>query len=209
MGEGAIRGWRARIKARVQDSLMGFVDELRPQTVGRASGRVLEVGFGTGRNLEHYGGEVERLVALDPLETRGASAVEGRIARARFPVERAVAAAGGELPFETASFDCVLTTWTLCSIRRPQDALAEMRRVLKPGGYYLFVEHGRGPSPRVARWQERLNPLWSRVMDGCNLDRPIDRLVEDAGFSLVALERFRHRGPALLAHMYRGVATSR
>lgn len=209
MGDEAIGSWRARVKTRVQDSLMRFVDELRPQTVTQASGRVLEVGFGTGRNLEHYGPGVERLVALDPLDTRGASVVEQRILRARFPVERAITAASGELPFDSASFDCVLTTWTLCSIRGPLATLAEMRRVLKPGGRYLFVEHGRAPTPRLARWQERVNPLWCRVMDGCNLDRPIDGLVEDAGFSLVALERFRHRGPALLAHMYRGVAVPR
>jgi ubiquinone/menaquinone biosynthesis C-methylase UbiE len=82
-----------------------------------------------------------------------------------------------------------------------------MRRVLKPGGRYVFIEHGRAPSAGTARWQDRLNPLWRRIADGCNMNRPIDRLVEQGGFRLSGLERFRHEGPSVLAHMYRGVAT--
>ena len=82
-----------------------------------------------------------------------------------------------------------------------------MRRILKPGGRYLFIEHGRSPRSRTERWQDRLNPVWRRLMDGCNINRRIDALVENAGFSLVSLDRFQHKGPSLLAYMYRGVAT--
>lgn len=199
-------GLREQLKPRIQDFAMRFMDELRPAIVGAAAGSVLEVGFGTARNLEHYGSDVERLTGLDPMRTQGVGAVEERIGRAPFPVERTVLRADGELPFDAGRFDCVVTTWTLCSIPEPATALAEMRRVLKPGGRYLFIEHGRSSRPSTVRWQDRLNPIWRRVMDGCNINRPIDQLVEAAGFTLASLDRFQHRGPAVLAHMYRGVA---
>lgn len=200
------KGLRERLELRIQDLMMRFMDELRPQTVEAAAGKVLEVGFGTGRNLPYYDTGIVELTGLDPLDTAGVRAVEERIARASFPVERVGLASGDRLPFEDERFDSIVTTWTLCSIPDPNRSLVEMRRVLKPGGRFLFIEHGRSPRPGVERWQDRLNPLWRRLMNGCNINRRIDRLVEDAGFSLVSLERFRHRGPALLAYMYRGVA---
>jgi len=199
-------GLRERLGARIQDFAMSFMDELRPETVGAAAGSVLEVGLGTARNLEHYGSGVARLTGLDPMRTEGIGAVDERIARAPFPVERTVLRADGELPFDARRFDCAVTTWTLCSIADPKAALAEMRRVLKPGGRYLFIEHGRSSRPSTVRWQDRLNPIWRRLMDGCNTNRPIDQLVESAGFTLTSLDRFQHKGPAVLAHMYRGVA---
>ena len=201
------KGLRERLKPSLQDFMMRFMDELRPQTIGEAAGCVLEVGFGTGRNLVHYGAEVEKLIAIDPMNTEGVRTVEDRIARAPFPFERASLTSSDGLPFEAAHFDCIVTTWTLCSISDPHRVLVEMRRVLKPSGRYLFVEHGRGPRPSTERWQDRLNPIWCRLTGGCNINRRIDRLVEDAGFSLVSLDRFQHKGPALLASMYRGVAS--
>ena len=81
-----------------------------------------------------------------------------------------------------------------------------MRRVLKPGGRYVFIEHGRSARASTARWQDRVNPIWSRLADGCNINRPIDPLVESAGFSLASLDRFQYKGPSMLAQMYRGVA---
>jgi SAM-dependent methyltransferase len=199
-------GLRDRLKPRIQDFAMRFMDELRPETVGAAKGNVLEVGFGTARNLAHYGAGVEQLTGLDPMRTQGVRAVEERIARARFPVERIVLHADVELPFDAGRFDCIVSTWTLCSIPDPAASLAELRRVLRPGGRYLFIEHGRSSRPSTVHWQDRLNPVWRRVMDGCNINRPIDRL-ESAGFSLTSLQRFQHKGPSVLAHMYRGVAT--
>jgi len=200
-------GLRALLKPRIQDFAMRFMDELRPDTVGAATGEVLEVGFGTARNLEHYGAGVVRVTGLDPMSTQGVRAIEERIARAPFPVERAVLSADRELPFDTGRFDCVVTTFTLCSIPEAEPALAEMHRVLRPGGRYVFIEHGRAESADTARWQDRLNPIWRRMADGCNINRSIDRLVETAGFSLTSLDRFRYRGPGILAQMYRGIAT--
>ena len=200
-------GLRELLKPRIQDFAMRFMDELRPETVGEAGGDVLEVGFGTARNLEHYGSGVARVTGLDPMSTEGVAPIDARIARAPFPVERAVLRADRELPFDSGRFDCVVTTFTLCSIPEPDAALAEMRRVLRPGGRYVFIEHGRAERESTARWQDRLNPIWRRVMDGCNINRRVDQLVEQAGFSLASLVRFRYRGPSVLAQMYRGVAT--
>ena len=200
-------GLRERLKPRIQDFAMRFMDDLRPETVAVAGGDVLEVGFGTARNLEHYGPRVVRVTGVDPMSTEGVAPIDARIARARFPVERTVLRADRELPFDSGRFDCVVTTFTLCSIPEPDAALAEMRRVLKPGGRYVFIEHGRAERDSTARWQDRLNPIWRVVMDGCNINRRMDRLVEQAGFSLASLDRFRYRGPSVLAQMYRGVAT--
>lgn len=194
------------IKPRLQDWMMGFMDEMRPATVGQADGEVLEVGFGTGRNLRLYPSSVKSVTGLDPMVTEGVPAVDARVAEARFPVIRTALPADGELPFDAGRFDCVVTTWTLCSIPDAAAALREMRRVLKPRGRYLFIEHGKSERESTARWQDRVNPIWNRISDGCNINRPIDRIVADAGFELTTIERFRGKGPGLFAQMYRGVA---
>ena len=199
-----IRDWLA---PRLLDWMMRSVDDLRPETISLADGEVLEVGFGTALNLRHYGEGVASVTGVDPMPTEGLALVEQRIQAVRFPVKRTVLRADGQLPFDTGRFDCVLTTWTLCSIPDPMVALAEMRRVLKPGGRYLFIEHGRSDRPRTARWQDRLNPLWRRLMGGCNMNRPIDALVAQGGFQLTSMDRFDAPGPPVLASMVRGVAT--
>jgi len=202
-----VSGFRNRIKPRIQDWMMAFMSDLRPETVAKLSGDVLEVGFGTGLNLEHCPPSVTKLTGLDPLVTDAiGDRLSERIAAVPFPVERAQLRADDELPFEDARFDCVMTTWTLCSIDDPEAALAEMRRVLRPGGHYVFVEHGRSDDARTAVWQDRINPYWRRMADGCNINRPIDRLVAGMGFDLVEMNRFRHKGPGIIAQMYRGVA---
>ncbi len=198
-----IREW---IAPRLQDRVMRIFDELRPEAVAPVHGEVLEVGFGTALNLEHFGDRVSSVTGLDPMTTDGVPAIEQRISEARFPVHRTVLRADGELPFDAGRFDCVLTTWTLCSIPDPQRALAEMRRVLAPGGHYVFIEHGLSSDSRTARWQHRLNPIWRRLSGGCNMDRRMDELIERAGFELVSLDRFRGPAPGLLASMYRGMA---
>jgi ubiquinone/menaquinone biosynthesis C-methylase UbiE len=186
---------------------MRGMDDLRPETVTTAHGDVLEIGFGTGRNLRHYASSVTSVSGVDPMVTHGVGPVERRIEKAPFRVERIPLSADRTLPFDAGRFDCVVTTWTLCSIPDADAALSEMRRVLKPGGRYLFIEHGLGRDERTIRWQERLNPLWSRLTEGCNINRRIDELVERAGFELASIDEFRGKGPSIVSHLYRGVAT--
>jgi ubiquinone/menaquinone biosynthesis C-methylase UbiE len=164
------------------------------------------VGFGTGLNLDFYPKAVTSLVGLEPELPEHLAAMEERIARSAFPVDLCEVRADRDLPFDAGRFDCVVSTWTLCSIPDATRALAELKRVLKPGGAFLFIEHGRAPDASTARWQDRLNPAWRRIAGGCNMNRPIDRILEGAGFELAGLERFRHKGPGLLAQMYRGLA---
>lgn len=197
---------RAQLRGRLLDWVMRQMNELRPEALEGAEGEVLEVGFGTGLNLPVYPPSVKKVVGLDPNAADGLPALEERVRAAPFEVERCSLRADGALPFDAGRFDTVVTTWTLCSIPDHRRALEEMRRVLRPGGRYLFIEHGRAPTEGTARWQDRVNPLWRRFTGGCNMNRPIDRLVQEAGFELAGLERFRHTGPALLAHMYRGTA---
>lgn len=185
---------------------MRQMNPLRPDTAGLAEGDVLEVGFGTGLNLEYYGPAVKSLVGLDPMDVADVTAVQNRIDGMAFPIERRTLRADGGLPFDSGRFDTIVTTWTLCSIPDVEPALAEMRRVLKPDGRYLFIEHGRADGASTAAWQDRINPIWNRVCDGCNINRKIDRLVEGGGFRLERLDRFRAQGPAIAAAMYRGVA---
>jgi ubiquinone/menaquinone biosynthesis C-methylase UbiE len=152
----------------------------RKEVVARARGRVLEVGIGTGLNLAHYDkSRVTRIVGLDPaLEMQGLA--RRRMRRAGLDVEL-VALSAEHIPLADASVDSIVMTYTLCSIEDPRAALAEMRRVLAPGGMLLFSEHGLAPEESVRRWQRRLQPHWSRIAGGCHLDRDIPALLEEAG----------------------------
>jgi ubiquinone/menaquinone biosynthesis C-methylase UbiE len=197
---------RDRIKPWAQDLAMRFMDDLRRDAVVGARGDVLEIGFGTGLNLRHYPSEVRSVWGIDPMATEGVGPVERRIAQAPFPVERSSVRADDQLPFDSGRFDCVVTTWTLCSIPDARAALVEMHRVLKPGGLYLFIEHGRSRTESTIRWQDRLNPTWSKLTDGCNITRPVDELVEQSGFELSSLDEFKGKGPRLISHLYRGIA---
>jgi SAM-dependent methyltransferase len=200
-------GIRSYIKPRFQDLAMRQMNPLREDTIGGAEGEVLEIGFGTGLNLQYYGPAVKSLVGIDPLDVSDVESVQERIRSVSFPIERQSLRADGGLPFDAGRFDTVVTTWTLCSIPEVAKALVEMRRVLRPGGRYVFIEHGRADAESTARWQDRINPLWNRLCDGCNINRKIDRLVEEGGFELASLDRFRAKGPGIVAQMYRGIAT--
>jgi ubiquinone/menaquinone biosynthesis C-methylase UbiE len=190
----------------LMDWSMWNLDGLRTETLAPAEGEVLEIGFGTGRNLRHYPRAVRRLTAMDPLDALRRR-VRRRIARAPFPVERIFRAADGKLPFEENQFDCVVTTRTICTVDNPVEVLQAMRRVLRPDGLYLFLEHGLSDDPRVARFQRWLSPLQRRVAAGCDVDRPIDHLIRSAGFRIERLERFDfRREPGISGHMYRGIA---
>ena len=199
--------WERHGFARLMDWNMrgAATDRLRAAVLASASGDVLEVGFGTGLNLPYYRDSVRSLTALDPLDALR-ERVDARIAAVRIPVQRVSAAADGRLPFDDARFDCVVTTWTLCTIPDVATALREMRRVLRPDGRYLFLEHGVSDQPRVARWQRRIEPLYKRVAGGCLLTRHIDALISAAGFTLVECERWVEPGPRVFTAMVRGSA---
>jgi ubiquinone/menaquinone biosynthesis C-methylase UbiE len=176
----------------------------RERVIGAAEGRVLEIGIGSGLNLPLYGPNARSVIGLEP-SPELLHLARGRAAAGRVPIELLEASAEA-VPLETASIDTVVTTWTLCTIPDAPKALAEMRRVLKPGGALLFVEHGRAPEPGVARWQDRLDPLWRRVAGGCHLNRQIDELITSNGFRLDALANARLQGPRTHTFLYEGRA---
>jgi ubiquinone/menaquinone biosynthesis C-methylase UbiE len=180
-------------------------EKLRGEVCADLSGEVLEVGFGSGRNVPHYPPSVDRVRAVDPA-TVGRRMAAKRLAASTVPVEF-VGLDGEELPLEDESVDHVLTTWTLCTIPDVDRALAEMRRVLRPGGAVHFVEHGRSPDASVARWQDRLNPIQRRVFGGCHLNRPIDTLLARAGLVVSPLDTFYLKGPKPFGYLFEGVAT--
>lgn len=199
--------WSRHVLPRLVDRLCAAeeLSALRAEVVPAASGRVLEVGFGTGHNLAWYDpGRVERLLALEPSAEMVARAA--RRAPAPFPVE-VLALEGEQIPLDTASVDTVVVTFTLCTIPDVARALTGMRRVLRPEGRLLFLEHGAAPEPRVRRWQQRLNPLWKRAFGGCHLDRDVPGLLAAAGFAIETLrEDLLPGGPAIAAYTYRGSA---
>lgn len=179
----------------------------REKVVPGAVGRVLEIGIGSGLNLPFYSDAVSAVVGLEPSPELLAMARK-RADKAPFATEL-VNSPAEDMPFESASFDTVLTTWTLCSIGEPLVALGEMRRVLKPAGRLIFVEHGLARSRRVIAWQNRLNPLWRRFFGGCNLNREIDVLIENAGFAIADLTTEYMKGPKPLTFTYAGYARPR
>jgi ubiquinone/menaquinone biosynthesis C-methylase UbiE len=182
-----------------------LLDHYRHQTIASARGLVLEVGVGSGVNLPLYGPAVTRVVGLDP-SPELLRLASRRAADLAIPVSLPRASAE-HLPLADAVFDTIVMTWTLCSIPNPIAALTEMRRVLKPGGQLLFVEHGLSPEIRTARWQRRLTPYWKRISGGCHLDRKTDDLIRAAGFQIDAIEMAYMQGTKPWTFMYQGSAT--
>jgi ubiquinone/menaquinone biosynthesis C-methylase UbiE len=183
-----------------------FVERYRRELLALASGDVLEIGFGTGLNLPYYPKGVHKLTAVDPNAGMYRRA-RRRIKQAGIEVDRRLL--GGErLPFEDGSFDCVVSTFTLCSIEDVAQAVREVYRVLKPGGTFLFLEHGLSPEPGVQEWQHRLNWLQMRVAGGCHLDRDMRALVTAQPFASVRIDEFYiEKTPKTHGYLYRGVAT--
>ena len=184
--------------------------QLRPyreRTAGAAEGRVLDIGIGSGINLPFYARNTREIFGLDPslpLLTRARS----KAPRTQTPVHLLEGSAE-RIPLADHSMDTIVMTWTGCSIPEICAALEEMRRVLRPGGCLLFVEHGRAPEPRVARWQDRLNPFWQRLSGGCRLNRKIDDLLSDAGFRIDRLATGYIPGPKIMTFFYEGAAMPR
>jgi ubiquinone/menaquinone biosynthesis C-methylase UbiE len=175
----------------------------RKRVIGAAEGRVLEIGVGSGRNLPFYRSPAKEILALEPSSklvamARGAS-------HSTVPVNFLEASAE-TIPLDDRAIDTVVTTWTLCSIPQAATALAEMRRVLRPGGKLLFAEHGLAPGVSVRWWQDRLTPAWRRISGGCHLNRPIRSLIENAGFRVDRIETGYIPGPKPFTFMYEGSA---
>jgi ubiquinone/menaquinone biosynthesis C-methylase UbiE len=178
---------------------------IRARVAAELDGEVLEIGFGSGLNVPHYPQAITRVRAVDPA-TVGRKLAAKMVANCPVPVEY-VGLDGQELPLESASVDHVLTTWTLCTIPDVARALGEIARVLRPGGRFHFVEHGRSPEVKVARWQDRLTPLQRRFAGGCHLNRPIDQLVAHSGLELSQMSNYYAKGPRPFGYMFEGVAT--
>ena len=178
---------------------------LRADSIPQASGQVLEVGIGSGLNLGLYSSQVERVYGVDP------SIELQRIARQRagsasVPVEFFQQSVEDRVPLADASIDTVVLTWTLCSIPNPPKALQEMRRVLRPDGRLIFLEHGRAPDPGVVNWQNRLTPAWKRIAGGFHLNRKVDDILTAAGFQISELRTFYCPGPRPMTYTYQGSA---
>ena len=177
----------------------------RKRLLSQAQGCVLEIGIGSGLNLPHYPADAREIVGLEPVG-RLVSMAQHSARQCQIPVTL-VAGSAEAIPIASQSFDTVVTTWTLCSIGNAIGALREMRRVLKPAGQLLFVEHGLAPDANVQRWQHRLTPLWEKMAGGCHLNRPIRALVEGAGFEITRLETGYAKGARPMSFFYEGSAS--
>jgi ubiquinone/menaquinone biosynthesis C-methylase UbiE len=180
---------------------------MRAELLSQATGRVLELGAGTGVNLPHYGASVSELTLTEP-EQPMARRLE-RAVRARGVDARIVRTPAEQLPFAADSFDTVVSTLVLCTVSDPERVLAEVARVLVPGGRLLFLEHVRAQDARLARWQDRLHPLWLRCGHGCNCNRPTPALI---AASPLKIEHSRQgalpKAPPIVRPLVSGVAVA-
>jgi ubiquinone/menaquinone biosynthesis C-methylase UbiE len=179
--------------------------QVRARVVAGLDGDVLEIGFGSGLNIPYYPAGVKRVQAVDPARI-GRKLAAKRAAACPVPIDFTVADAQA-LPAADASIDSVLSTWTLCTVPDPAQVLAEIRRVLRPGGAFHFAEHGLAPDAAIARSQHRLTPLQRRVAGGCRLDRPIDQLIAAAGFDVTRMDTYYMAGRHALGYTFEGIAT--
>lgn len=184
---------------------MKTIRQQRAEIVPLATGRVLEVGMGSGLNIPYYDKDKVTLVwGLEPSAGMRKKA-ESKLRQAPFAV-KLLDLPGEEIPLGNNSVDTVLLTFTLCTIPDWHKALLQMRRVLKPGGELVFCEHGKAPDKSVHVWQNRINPYWCKIAGGCNLNRPIPDLIEKAGFNIQKIESQYRPGPKFANYFYQGVA---
>lgn len=181
------------------------MESLRPQALAKAQGEALEIGFGGGLNLPFYPSAVTHLTAVDV--NPGMEKLARKVLEAsRLKVDLRVIN-GESLPFADRSFDTVVSTWTLCSIDKIDQALDEVRRVLRPDGRFIFIEHGLSPDTGVQKWQNRLNPVQKKLAGNCHLNRPIRTLIENQGFKISELNEFYlDKTPKYVGYFYQGSA---
>ena len=175
----------------------------RERVIGAAEGLVLEIGVGSGRNLPFYRSSANQILALEPSPKLVAMARS--VPHPGTPVSFLEASAES-IPLDDGSVDTVVTTWTLCTVPQAATALGEMRRVLRQGGRLLFVEHGLAPDEGVRWWQDRLTPAWKSISGGCHLNRPMQALIEGAGFRVDRVETGYMPGLKPMTFMYEGSA---
>jgi ubiquinone/menaquinone biosynthesis C-methylase UbiE len=200
--------YTSQIFPRLMDWVMAGDEfhRLRTELLSHVRGEVLELGIGTGLNLPHYPKTIAGLHAVDPANLLP-KIVMARSTSHSFPI-RIQHVTAESLPYDDRSFDFAVSTWTLCTIPDPVKALREARRVLKPDGMFLFLEHGQSEDERIAAWQDRLNPIQNIIGCGCNLNRKIDQLITRAGLKIITLDRFQMQSvPRLGGAMYKGTAT--
>ncbi len=198
---------------RILPHLMNFAcsaspnQKQRQKIVPEATGEILEIGFGGGLNVPFYDpSKVKKIWALEPSEgmrRMAQPAVNGTDMDIEF-----IELPGEQIPLDDNSVDTVLVTYTLCTISDTEAALQGMRRVLKPQGRLLFCEHGKAPDENVARWQTRLNPVWSRIAGGCQMNRDIPALINEGGFNIEIDERMYIPGAKILCYNYWGSAVA-
>jgi ubiquinone/menaquinone biosynthesis C-methylase UbiE len=207
MDEDSVNWYSRAVFPRICDFFLNTeqVAKQRRELLRHAGGDILEVGFGTGLNLPCYPAHVRKITTVDP-NLGMHRAARKRIEKGHIDVDARVF--GGEhLPFPNHTFDCVVSTFTLCSIARVGEAIAEIYRVLRPNGRYTLLEHGLSPDRAVQKWQQRLNWLQMRLGDGCRLDRNIKELVAVQPFASVAIDEFyMEKTPRTHGYLYRGVA---
>lgn len=198
--------YEAHILPRLTDRIMRGQEysRMRARVMAGLTGEVLEVGFGSGLNVPHYPPAVKRVLAVEPAAV-GRKLAAARVAASPVPVEFAGTDAQA-LPLADASVDNAVSTWTLCTIPDVARALAEIRRVLRPGGELHFVEHGRSPDRKVARFQDRFTPVQRRLAGGCHLNRPISELLSASGLEVTRLDNYYVSGPRSTGYMFEGVA---
>jgi ubiquinone/menaquinone biosynthesis C-methylase UbiE len=198
--------WTERVLPRIVDRVCatGDLQRLRTELCAGLEGAVLEVGFGSGLNVPAYPAAVTAVTAVEPADLAWRLA-QGRIDASRVPVRRG-GLDGQRLELPDDSHDSAVSTFTLCTIPDLPAALAEIHRVLKPGGRFHFLEHGRAHDAGVARWQQRLTPVHRRLAGGCHLDRPIPEMVGAAGFEIEECAQFYGEGPKVTSYLSVGTA---
>ena len=179
--------------------------QYRREVLANVTGEVLEIGFGTGLNLSYYPESIDKLVAIDA-NPGVHTLARKRIQKSHITVDNRVLN-GENLPMADNTFDSVVSTWTLCSITKVEQALQEIYRVLKPGGKFFFVEHGLSNEPQVQVWQNRLNPIQKVIGDGCHLNRNIRQLIEKRFDTVTLKEFYAEETPKFVGYLYQGVAT--
>lgn len=177
---------------------------LRESYIPKARGQILEIGMGSGLNIPHYAPDTDHLLGVEPSDALRKRAFK-HAAKRNVSLDF-ISRDGAEIPLEDKSIDTVVVTWALCSIPNVETALGEMRRVLKPDGQLVFIEHGLAPDAPVQRWQQRLTPVWKCFTGGCHLDRKPDALIQAAGFEITSLECLYDDAPKLVGFTYKGLA---